>query len=548
MTGAIRARRTHLIAGTAVIALAGVVVLPVADGEARAQQAEAVVKAEVTQDTYVSSYDPAKGKGADQVIKSGPSPENRLGLVKFNVSGWPKGDGCEVAAKLRLWPGRLLKSKAPAQTLAGTTSVHKVGGTWTESTTWNPAASRPKLGQEIGTATGLAAGTPVTFDVAAVVQGDGEVSFAIVHQGTAEEIEFASGEAAQADRRPQLKITYQTSPTCGGGDDGGGGGDAVMWGLYRSGNADIGKYEGTAIKNTGDREQWTVSRKFDAFRRYYSFSQVTGTSPKQTLNWLKPRDIELARERTLFMAMENACYGECPTTFNGVRLPAPVSFTGSNVPTDFQGKWWHPKDVASGGLDPLLKAAAQKVKSFPGRVMLDISGEIDSQTEWMGDTAQRREWLAGYKAMWQHIHRLFAREGVTNVTWNLVVGGFARDNKIYTESYPGDAYVDWISWDPYDNSCRKGSAFGTFNTFYAKLENGLLPGGSNNKYGIMEYGFGAACQETYLKNMAADLKRLPKIRAVLYFDRGNMPYTLSAAGWKAFGQSGTDAYFKAASR
>ncbi|GGS82930.1 hypothetical protein GCM10010156_46990 [Planobispora rosea] len=317
------------------------------------------------------------------------------------------------------------------------------------------------------------------------------------------------------------------APACGG----------AWWGLYRSGNADVSAHEGDRLDDS------TVPRRFDAFRRYYSLAQLTGTAPEQTLIWPTARDAELARDRVLFLQIDGRCFGGCPSSFNGHPLPEPATFDDPETPPDFTGEWIRPGDVAEGRFDPLLNAAADRLKAFPGQIVLDLSSEIDTQVDWMTDRELRASWTAGYKRMWRHVHDLFTARGVTNVRWNYVVGGFSGDDSIYTASYPGDAYVDWISWDPYDNQCSYGSAHAVLNRFYARLEAGLLGQGARNKaYGIMELGFGEACQEAYFRNLAADLKRLPKIRAILYFDRPSAEYALTPEGWRGYANAATDPY------
>ncbi|MBG0827412.1 hypothetical protein HS041_06500 [Planomonospora sp. ID67723] len=312
------------------------------------------------------------------------------------------------------------------------------------------------------------------------------------------------------------------APACGG----------AWWGLYRSGNADVSAYEGDLA------DGGTTPGRFGAFRRYYSLSQVTGAAPEQTVSWPTARDAELARDRVLFLQIDGRCFTACPSSFNGLPLPGPVAFDDPETPPDFTGDWLRPGDIAEGRFDPLLNAVADRLKAFPGQIVLDLSSEIDTQVDWMTDRELRLSWTAGYRRMWRHVHDLFAARGVTNVRWNYVVGGFSGDDAVYTSSYPGDAYVDWISWDPYDNECAYGSAHTVLNRFYARLEAGLLgPGARDKAYGVMEFGFGKPCQAAYFRNLASDLRRLPKIRALLYFDRPTAEYALTPEGRRGYAEA-----------
>ncbi|WP_176955292.1 DUF7594 domain-containing protein [Sinosporangium album] len=519
-----RARRTLITTSAAGAALVSVAALLTPGDEVKARnQATSDVVVPVSEDTYVTTHDRHVAKGDEWRLRTGASPGERRALLKFTVPKLPPST-CGVSVSLRL-----LARTSTAESEITTVSTTDPEA-WDEDTLWD---ERPDVGKPVATARGLQAGKWATFDVSSAVTKAGEISFAITHQGKTH-VDFASRENTVLDQAPELVISAgadltadTVTPAC----------DGALWGLYRSGNADITAHESTQLTSS------TVPRKFDAFRRYYSFSQLTGSSPNQTVSWPSKRDAELARDRVLFLQFDSGCFGTCPTSFNGVPLPKPATFTDPNVPTDFTGEWFHPKDVASGRFDPLLKAIAKRFKSFPGQLVVDISGEIDSQVEWMENGPFRKAWLAGYKQMWRHVHDLFVKEGVSNVSWNYVVGGFAKDDAIYTESYPGDEYVDWISWDPYDNGCAHGSAYATLNRFYSRLEAGLLGQGAREKnYGIMEFGFGKKCQEAYFKDMADDLKRLPKIRAVLYFDRPNMPYSLTTEGWQGYALAGLDSY------
>ncbi|MFC4058761.1 hypothetical protein ACFOWE_10675 [Planomonospora corallina] len=473
------------------------------------------------EDTYVTALGGTASRGGEPRLRAGSPPREHQALVKFTVAGVPAG-ACPVEARLRLWS----HTAADAATAAHTVDPAR----WREGTAWR---DRPPLGEALSSAGSLPGGGWAVFDVSRAVTGDGTFSFAVTHAGPGP-ADFAAREDRGTGRPAELEVRYaaagpddRLAPACGG----------AWWGLYRSGNADVTPYE---TGRPGDR---TEPRRFDAFRRYYSLSQITGTAPEQTLLWPTAQDAELARDRVLFLQIDGRCFGPCPSSFNGHALPGPAVFDDPGTPPDFTGEWIRPGDVAAGRFDPLLNAAADRLKAFPGRIVLDLSSEIDTQVEWMTDRGLRDSWTAGYRDMWRHVHALFTARGVTNVRWNYVVGGFSGDDSVYTSSYPGDAYVDWISWDPYDSRCSYGSARAVLNRFYARLEAGLLgPGARGKAYGIMEFGFGKACQEAYFRDLADDLKRLPKIRAVLYFDRPSAEYALTPAGRRGYADAAADPY------
>jgi hypothetical protein len=487
----------------------------------------------VTEDTYVTQHDPDGNRGADpqplacSSTCGGQTGYERRMLVKFRVDTMPLA-GCPASATLRLW------SKVSRSTVDVLTAYPVDPASWSEfGVTWN---TQPPVGAAIGSHAGAPAGDWLSVDVSSALHGAGDYAFELRETAGSEAFLFAGREDTTLNKPAQLAISA-TDP--GPGADLAPGCAGAWWGLYRSGNADISVNEGCPPSDT------TVCRRFDAFRRYQSFSQLTGTSPNQTINWPSSNDATLASGgRIMFLDVTNRCFGSCPTSFNGQPLPPPVVFD-SPAPADFRGSWFDPNDVADGKLDSILHAAAGKLAAFPARLVLDLSGEPDSQVSWMTDATMKSRWLSGYQRMLRHVHALFAADGVTNVVWNYVVGGFSGDSTIYQNSYPGDGYVDWITWDPYDTGCTSGSPYATFNRFYSRLENGLLGTGARAKpYAIGEYGFGTGCQVAYLNRLVADLELLPKIHALIYFNRTGQTYTLSTQGWTAFTQAGTDPYLQ----
>jgi beta-mannanase len=58
---------------------------------------------------------------------------------------------------------------------------------------------------------------------------------------------------------------------------------------------------------------------------------------------------------------------------------------------------------------------------------------------------------AQYVAAWRHVHDVFMAQGATNVKWvwcpNVLTGAVIA----FEPFYPGDAYVDWLGLDGYNN-------------------------------------------------------------------------------------------------
>ena len=93
--------------------------------------------------------------------------------------------------------------------------------------------------------------------------------------------------------------------------------------------------------------------------------------------------------------------------------------------------------------------------------------------------------LASFVAAYKHLHDRLAADGVVNVAWVWNVSGYSGDEPIYPSLYPGDSYVDWVAWDPYnwyDCSVHTTTIWQSFDSivqpFYSWVSQGNLSPGS----------------------------------------------------------------------
>ncbi|GAA3200699.1 glycoside hydrolase family 26 protein [Actinocorallia longicatena] len=103
-------------------------------------------------------------------------------------------------------------------------------------------------------------------------------------------------------------------------------------------------------------------------------------------------------------------------------------------------------EIASGAHDAkIVRPAAERMKAFGRQAFVSFDHEMELNLDSRGTEAE-------YVAAARHVHDVFRRAGVTNVVWVFTTsGGIYGDmpNKI-NRLYPGDAYVDWVGWDPYN--------------------------------------------------------------------------------------------------
>jgi hypothetical protein len=122
-------------------------------------------------------------------------------------------------------------------------------------------------------------------------------------------------------------------------------------------------------------------------------------------------------------------------------------------------------DVASGRYDEELRRQAEGIADLNRKVFVTFDHEPD-QRDKLG-----RGTTADFKAAWRHVHDLFAEAGAKAVWVWVAVGSpwtFVRAARLW----PGNGYVDWISWEVYNTSgCRMGRID---HTKYQSFESSML--------------------------------------------------------------------------
>ncbi len=466
-----------------------------------------------TADAGVYSGAPITNYGTSSTARVDSSTSaDRPWYLRFPAPKVPAGESV-VGAKLRFYTLSFPSgyTKGPAVSVADTTS------TWGETTI--TYANRPAGGTKIS---GSAPAGPVGGYTEIPLKGytGGQVSLLV--RATDSGSAHVYAREATAGHSPKLVVTTKKN--------------AVQPNLAPAQGAWLGWYlSGNADPRT---KETAYGRKADAFRRYYSLSQ--------SCSWPTASDVTIAKadggRRIPFISASNRCYGACPSSINGKSLPAPGLVVNSGNP-DFDGSYYTPAQIRSGALDPLIDAQAARIKASGIRFVLDLMHEVDTTTSYMDDTVGKAEyggmtlrdwWETTYPAAYRHWRDRLKANGVTNVVYAIDYAGFRSDNTAYTRTYPGDAYVDWIAWDPYDFTCSKGGAAPTWKPFYDRLEGGLLGAGAKAKsYALFETGVGgssakSSCRVTWVKGMAEAATALPKIRAVLYFNRSSADYNLDS--------------------
>ena len=113
--------------------------------------------------------------------------------------------------------------------------------------------------------------------------------------------------------------------------------------------------------------------------------------------------------------------------------------------------------VANGSQDAQIATTASRLKAFGRKVFLAFHHEPENDIGGAGQPAD-------YARAFRRVVDGFNKAGANNVifVWNMMgfVGGHGD---IYPTLYPGDSYVDWIAYDPYNwYGCKAGQKTRSF--------------------------------------------------------------------------------------
>ena len=129
---------------------------------------------------------------------------------------------------------------------------------------------------------------------------------------------------------------------------------------------------------------------------------------------------------------------------------------------------WSCAAITSGAKDAYIKQYAADVKKWGHPVMLRLAHEMNGAWYSYGTSFDKNgvrhnsNKPSDYAAMWRHIWDIFKQAGAENVYWvwspNIFVvnerNTLASQQADLVELYPGDAYVDWIGLDGYNDGVK----------------------------------------------------------------------------------------------
>ncbi|MDG4798524.1 glycoside hydrolase [Micromonospora sp. WMMD1082] len=435
----------------------------------------------------------------------------------------------------------------------------------------NARAARPApapLGAALDAVDGVGKGFN-EWDVSALVTGNGIWTLSLAQTGLDTRIYWASAEHRNADLRPRLSISYgvgtpatsaapstaptptavptrvpvaasaspsvppsvsptpvRPSPTAPADPAGCGKVSAKLvpscgawWGMYTPSSAATGWDHGKVFADVEKQ----VGRTFDIVHRYHDFSNAgsNGAFPDAY------QQQQMREGRLLFFAWESRIFS------SGTVL-----------------SW---KDVYSGGHDATIDAVAGRIRAIGQPVFMGFDHEPEDEPAKGSD--------ADFVRAWRYVHDRFAAAGAGNAVWVWTMMGWSGHYDRYAGLYPGDRYVDWVAWDPYNfhvcnNSTLWKTPAATMGSFYRWLdEHGI---GAGKPRMLAEFGtnFDASdpnAKRRWFEEFPAALKAHPKIKAVNYFNSPgmtrttgtcNMTMNQDASALAGFAAAGRDAYLR----
>ncbi|MFF5208971.1 glycoside hydrolase family 26 protein [Streptosporangium sp. NPDC000396] len=203
------------------------------------------------------------------------------------------------------------------------------------------------------------------------------------------------------------------------------------------------------------------------------------------------------------------------------------------------------RDIAAGHYDQAITDQAERVKKYGRPVLVGFDGEKDRDES--GQTPQ--EYIAAYK----RIVDGFRQAGATNALWVWGVTGYYPFRDRWKPYYPGDAYVDWISYDPYNFASCRGATWQDFEETVRPTYEWFQQNGFSHKplilaeYGTESHRSDPSARADWYRDIPAAMKAMPNLKAIIQWnntDKDGCDFSLTGPGvLESFAEAGKDPYF-----
>ncbi len=181
-------------------------------------------------------------------------------------------------------------------------------------------------------------------------------------------------------------------------------------------------------------------------------------------------------------------------------------------------------NIANGNFDTFITQWALDAKAWGYPFFLRFAHEMNGNFYPWGAGVNGNT-SADYIAAWRHVHDIFVRNGVTNVTWVWCVNTNYTGSAAISGLYPGDNYVDWISLDSYNRITNTWADFSTRSQPTLDQMTAIAPGKPIlvAEAGCHEDTTGNYDKGQWFRNALANYLKFsaPRIKAWSYFNYSN---------------------------
>lgn len=192
----------------------------------------------------------------------------------------------------------------------------------------------------------------------------------------------------------------------------------------------------------------------------------------------------------------------------------------TSLPPDSQPNY-QLQDITNGTYDTYITEWALAAKSWGHPFFLRFAHEMN------GNWYPWAELTNGngpgqYITAWRHVHDIFTKNNVTNVTWVWCTNINYNGSKPLNSLYPGDNYVDWVSYDSYNRGTVNGNIWRSFSQLSTSTYQDFQLIAPGKPVMVAEYGTvedGGSKAQWFRDTLKYDLKvTFPRVKAVSYFD------------------------------
>jgi hypothetical protein len=185
------------------------------------------------------------------------------------------------------------------------------------------------------------------------------------------------------------------------------------------------------------------------------------------------------------------------------------------------------RQTADGAADAEIATIAAGIKAYPHKLFLNIYHEPEENviaTAGSGMTPQ------DYAAMYRRVVTKLREAGVTNAVfvWNMM--GHYGWASYLDALYPGDAYVDWVAYDPYIKNDDRADLFGLINFTFRGLDwsgyyNWVTAKAPGKPIMLAEWGMDLRTNVDPASKLNVDVnelaRRYPMLKAMVYWNSRN---------------------------